>query len=204
MKTLNPQLWKSDFLEDKQMKPGGRYLPVFHVFSDISISTTQTNEHNPCISIWYYTDDASKVLDITSWVHIIFTRIRGGPASLAAFRQPRSPRLSKCWWVEDGGEDTVRKMTTAESGIFTPQALLSLPHEEFFPPALFPSLNICGPSYVPGSVQSSMDKGEVLLSWGLEPTGWGRSKASSHKRERIEADFSAEEEGWEARGKAEY
>ena len=69
------------------------------------------------------------------------------------------PRLSKCWWVEDGGEDTVRKMTTAESGIHTPGSTFTA-SRGVFSPALFPSLNICGLSYVPGSVQSSMDKGK--------------------------------------------
>lgn len=112
MKILNLS-YGSDFLEDKQMKIRRKILACFScVFRYFNFNNTQTNEHNPCISIWYYTDDTSKVLDITSWVHIIFTNRGGQP--LWQLQSSHVPE-TQCWWVEDGGEDTVRKMTTAES-----------------------------------------------------------------------------------------
>ena len=144
MKIPNYSYRKVTCCKTNSWKSGGRHSRVFQVFPDISISLTH-KQTNTQANLDTNTDDASKILDVISWLAITFTRKWGGPSLSGSIQAATYPRLSKCWW--GGGwrwgcndEEDYRK-----SQEFTSQALLSLQSwGDFLPHCFHPYFNIYG------------------------------------------------------------
>ena len=128
-----------------------------------SFTSTQTSTtHAKLFDI--NTDDASKILDITSWVHIIFTRIGGGP-SLSNNIRAATFQASSC---AGGLRMTLRmqwgRRLQQESWIHIPDSTFTAVMRSFSP-ALFPSLlqYLWTVSYGHGAVQILGTKGRLAL-----------------------------------------
>ena len=160
MKILNYSYGKVTCCKTNSWKSGGKHLPVFQVFPDISISLThtQTNTNQENL-LDTNTDDASKIFNVISWLAITFTKKWSGPSLSGSIQAVTFQRLSKCWWGGGGRWDCSDKENYSKSQEFTSQALLSLQSwGAFLLHSCHPYLNIYGLSSVPGAVQSSRDK----------------------------------------------
>ena len=125
------QLHKSDLLQDKQLKIKRKTLacfssiPRYFNFTKTQTNTTQENLDTN-------TDDASKILDVISWLAITFTRKWGGPSLSGSIQAATYPRLSKCWWVEDEGGVVVMKKITERVRNSYPRLYFHCSHEKLF------------------------------------------------------------------------
>lgn len=190
MKTLNLSYGKVTFWKTNRWKSGGRYLPAFHVFSDISISTIHKQMNTTHAYLFdINTDDASKVLNIISWVsHHIYKNKRWSQP----LWQHSGSHIPKSLEVLMGGGwrwGCSEKDDYSKNHEFASQALLSLLHEELFSCTVsiltsifvdYPlCLELCKVLRIKGSPALT-----VLRA------NWMRQEQSKyHMRERIEADF---------------
>ena len=94
MKIPNYSYRKVTCCKTNSWKSGGRHSCVFQVFPDISISLTHKQTPRQILIL----HDASKILDVISWLAITFTRKWGGPSLSGSIQAATFPRLSKCWW----------------------------------------------------------------------------------------------------------
>ena len=164
MKIQNYNYRKVTFWNTYSWKAGGRHLPVFQVFPDISISLihkhTNTTKANLVDII---TDDASKILDMTSWVshHIHKNRRWFQP-----LWQHPGGHVPKALELLVGWRKKVRMQwwrLQQESGIHIPVSTFT-PVLGRFSPTLFPYLlqYLWTVFFVPGAVQYSGDKQETF------------------------------------------
>ena len=165
MKILNYSYIKVTCCKTNSWKSRGRHSRVFQVFPDISISLkhkqTNTTQENLLDT---NTDDASKILDVISWLAITFTRKWGGPSLSGSIQAATYQRLSKCWWVEDEGGVVVMKKITERVRNSHPRLYFHWVMRSFSP-ALFPSLlqYLWTVSYGRGAVQILGTKGRLCL-----------------------------------------
>ena len=146
MKIANYSYRKVTCCKTNSWQSGGRHLPVFQVFRDISISLThkQTNTTQANL-LDTNTVDASKILDVISWPAITFTRKWGGPNLCGSIQAATFPRLSRCWWGGGWRWGCSDKEDYSKSQEFTSQALLSLQlWGAFLPHCFHPNFNIHG------------------------------------------------------------
>ena len=146
MKIANYSYRKVTCCKTNSWQSGGRHLPVFQVFRDISISLThkQTNTTQANL-LDTNTGDASKILDVISWPAITFTRKWGGPNLCGSIQAATFPRLSRCWWGGGWRWGCSDKEDYSKSQEFTSQALLSLQSwGAFLPHCFHPNFNIYG------------------------------------------------------------
>ena len=133
MKILNYSYIKVTCCKTNSWKSRGRHSRVFQVFPDISISLkhkqTNTTQENLLDT---NTDDASKILDVISWLAITFTRKWGGPSLSGSIQAATFPRLSKCCWVEDEGWDVETKKIAARIMNSHPKLYSHYSHGELF------------------------------------------------------------------------
>ena len=145
MKIPNYSYRKVTCCKTNNWKSGGKHLPIFQVFPDISVSLT--HKQTPPRQI-YLVLTQMMYQRFWAWLHechIILARISGGPSLSGSIQAATYPRLSKCWW--GGGwrwgcndEEDYRK-----SQEFTSQALLSLQSwGDFLPHCFHPYFNIYG------------------------------------------------------------
>ena len=135
MKIPNYSYRKVTCCKTNSWKSGGRHSCVFQVFPDISISLTHKQTPRQILIL----HDASKILDVISWLAITFTRKWGGPSLSGSIQAATYPRLSKCWWVEDEGGVVVMKKITERVRNSHPRLYFHWVMRSFSP-ALFPSL----------------------------------------------------------------
>ena len=127
MKILNYSYIKVTCCKTNSWKSRGRHSRVFQVFPDISISLkhkqTNTTQENLLDT---NTDDASKILDVISWMAITFTRKWDGPSFSGSIQAATFPRLSRCCWHGGWRWGCIDKKHYNKSQEFTSQALLFL------------------------------------------------------------------------------
>ena len=133
MKILNYSYRKVTCCKTNSWKSGGRHSRVFQVFPDISISLThkQTNTTQANL-LDTNTDDASKILDVISWLAITFTRKWGGPSFSGSIQAAMFPRLSRCCWHGRWRWGCIDKKDYNKSQEFTSRLFFSCSHEELF------------------------------------------------------------------------
>ena len=165
MKILNYSYRKVTCCKTHSWKSGGKHLPVFQVFPDISISLThtQTNTNQENL-LDTNTDDASKIFNVISWLAITFTKKWSGPSLSGSIQAVMFQRLSKCWWGGGGSWGCSDKENYSESGIHIPGSTFTAVMRSFSP-ALFPSLlqYLWTVSYGHGAVQILGTKGRLAL-----------------------------------------
>ena len=124
MKILNYSYRKVTCCKTNSWKSGGKHLPVFQVFPDISISLThkQTNTNQEYL-LDTNKDDAAKIFDVISWLAITFTKKWGGPSLSGSIQAATFPRLSRCCWCGGWRWGCIDKKDYSKSQEFTPQAL---------------------------------------------------------------------------------
>ena len=133
MKIANYSYRKVTCCKTNSWQSGGRHLPVFQVFRDISVSLThkQTNTTQANL-LDTNTGDASS---FWMWFHDWQSHLQGNevvPASVAASRLPRSQGSQGAGGVEDEGEDVVTKKITARVRNSHPRLYFHCSHEELF------------------------------------------------------------------------
>ena len=163
MKILNYSYRKVTCCKTNSWKSGGKHLPVFQVFPDISISLThtQTNTNQENL-LDTNTDDASKIFNVISWLAITFIRKWSGPSLSGSIQAAMFQRLSKCWWGGGGRWDCSDKEDYSKSQEFTSQALLSLQSwGAFLPHCFHPYFNITDSILWAWSCANSRDKGKT-------------------------------------------
>ena len=128
MKIPNYSYRKVTCCKTNSWKSGGRHSCVFQVFPDISISLTHKQTSRQILIL----HDASKILDVISWLAITFTRKWGGPSLSGSIQAATYPRLSKCWWVEDEGGVVVMKKITERVRNSYPRLYFHCSHEKLF------------------------------------------------------------------------
>ena len=132
MKIPNHSYRKVTCCKTNSWKSGGRHLPVFQVFPDNLISLIHRHTNTTWANLLdINTGHASKILDMTSWVSIIFTIIWGGP-SLSGSIQPHIQGFQSAGGMEVEGEDVVTRMITAKVRNSHSRHYFHCIHEELF------------------------------------------------------------------------
>ena len=132
MKTPNYSYIKVTCCKTNSWKSGGRHLPVFQVFQDISISLT--HKQTPPRQIFLILTQVMHQR-FWMWFHDWQSHLQGNevvPASVAASRLPRSQGSQGAGGVEDEGEDVVTKKITARVRNSHPRLYFHCSYEMLF------------------------------------------------------------------------
>ena len=132
MKIPNYSYIKVTCCKTNSWKSGGRHLPVFQVFQDISISLT--HKQTPPRQIFLILTQVMHQR-FWMWFHDWQSHLQGNevvPASVAASRLPRSQGSQGAGGVEDEGEDVVTKKITARVRNSHPRLYFHCSYEVLF------------------------------------------------------------------------
>ena len=131
MKILNYSYRKVTCCKTNNWKSGGKHLPIFQVFPDISVSLT--HKQTPPRQILILTQMTHERFRM--WFHDWQSHLQGNevvPASLAASRQPRTQGSSGAVGMEDEGEDVLTKKITTRVRNSHPMLYSHCSHKELF------------------------------------------------------------------------